>query len=79
MTVHNREIAAAFARIADLLEIRGDNPFRVRAYREAARVLEDMTEPVERMVKDGADLTRIKGIGKDLAEKIKAFVETGRL
>ena len=79
MTVHNREIAAAFARVADLLEIRGDNPFRVRAYREAARVLEDMTEPLERMVKDGADLTRIRGIGKDLAEKIKAYVETGRL
>ncbi len=79
MTVHNREIASAFARIADLLEIRGDNPFRVRAYREAARVLEDMTEPVERMVKDGTDLTGIKGIGKDLAEKINAFVETGRL
>lgn len=79
MTVHNREIASAFTRVADLLEIQGGNPFRVRAYREASRVLEDMTEPVERMVKDGTDLTGIKGIGNDLSEKIKAFVETGRL
>jgi DNA polymerase (family 10) len=42
MPVHNTDIAAAFDEIADLLEIQGDNPFRIRAYRNAARMIGDL-------------------------------------
>lgn len=79
MTVHNSEIAKIFGRVADLMEIKGDNPFRIRAYREASRVIGDMSEQAAQMVMEGRDLTRLKGIGKDLADKIREIVETGHL
>src|SRR5208283_1013837 len=56
------------------------NPFRVRAYRNAARTIRDLPEPVAEIVADpGRKLTDIEGIGKDLAEKIAALVATGKL
>lgn len=79
MPVYNREIEDIFGQVADFLEIRGENPFRIRAYREAARVVGGLSEPVEKMVKQDRDLTEIKGIGRDLAKKIAEIVETGRL
>ncbi len=79
MPVYNREIEDIFGQVADLLEIRGENPFRIRAYREAARIVGGMSEPIEKMVKQGRDLTEIKGIGKDLSKKIEEIIETGRL
>lgn len=79
MTVHNAEIAGTLYRLAELLEIEGANPFRVRAYRNAARTIEALSESVEAMVAGGADLFELPGIGKDLAEKLKEIVETGRL
>ncbi|MBI4001126.1 MAG: DNA polymerase/3'-5' exonuclease PolX [Nitrospira defluvii] len=77
MTVHNADVAAVFEEIADLLEIEGANPFRVRAYRFAARTLRDLSREVADMVEQGEDLTSLPGIGKDLAGKIKEIVETG--
>ena len=77
MPVHNADIAAIFDEIADLLEIEGDNPFRVRAYRVAARTLRDLDRDVAVMVAEGEDLTELPGIGEDLASKIKEIVETG--
>ncbi|MFO8111614.1 MAG: DNA polymerase/3'-5' exonuclease PolX [Desulfosalsimonadaceae bacterium] len=79
MIVHNNEVVEIFSRVADLMEIKGENPFRVRAYREAARVIGDLSEPVAQMVEEGRDLTEYKGIGKDLAEKIREIVKTGHL
>ena len=79
MTVHNAEIARALYRLAELLEIEGANPFRVRAYRNAARTIETLPESVEAMVAGGAELSELPGIGKDLAGKLKEMVETGRL
>lgn len=79
MTVHNNEIGEKFSRVADLMEIKGENPFRVKAYREASRVIGEMSEPAAQMVHEGRDLTELKGIGSDLAEKIREIVETGRL
>lgn len=79
MTVHNSEIGEKFSRVADLMEIKGENPFRVKAYREASRVIGEMSEPAAQMVHEGRDLTELKGIGSDLAEKIREIVETGRL
>ncbi|HMP76210.1 MAG TPA: DNA polymerase/3'-5' exonuclease PolX [Kiritimatiellia bacterium] len=79
MPVHNADIAAAFEEIADLLEIKGDNPFRVRAYRNASRTVGDMGEELRDRVERGDDLTQIAGIGKDLAQKIGQMVITGRI
>ncbi|MBK8377120.1 MAG: DNA polymerase/3'-5' exonuclease PolX [Nitrospira sp.] len=77
MTVHNADVAAAFEEMADLLEIEGANPFRVRAYRFAARTLRDLPAEVAEMVAKGEDLTSLPGIGDDLAGKIKEILATG--
>lgn len=79
MPVHNADIAAAFDEIADLLEIKGDNPFRIRAYRNAARTIGDLGGELRDQVEKGEDLTAIAGIGKDLAQKIGQMVITGRI
>ncbi len=71
-------MAAIFNEIADLLEIKNENPFRIRAYRKAAQNIESLTQDVEEMAKKGA-LEDIPGIGKDLAGKIQEIVATGRL
>ena len=77
MTVRNAEVATAFEEMADLLEIEGANPFRVRAYRFAARTLRDLPAEVGEMVAKGEDLTSLPGIGDDLAGKIKEILSTG--
>ena len=77
MPVHNADIAAIFDEIADLLEIEGANPFRIRAYRNAARTLRDLKREVTAMIAEGEDVTELPGIGEDLASKIKEIVKTG--
>ncbi|MCS6264412.1 MAG: DNA polymerase/3'-5' exonuclease PolX [Nitrospira sp.] len=77
LMVHNADVAAVFEEMADLLEIEGANPFRVRAYRFAARTLRDLPAEVEEMVAKGEDLTSLPGIGDDLAGKIKEILSTG--
>jgi DNA polymerase (family 10) len=77
--VHNRQIADMFGRLADLLEIEGANPFRVRAYRNAARVVGGYPRSLADRLAEGADLTDLSGIGEDLAAKIQTIVRTGRL
>ena len=79
MAIHNNEIRDILEKVADLLEIRGENPFRVRAYHEAARVVESMSEQIARLVADNQDLTQYRGIGKDMAGKIREIAETGTL
>jgi DNA polymerase (family 10) len=76
----NAEIAAVFEHIADLLEFQGANPFRVRAYRNAARTIHDLTESAADILADpNRSLMEIEGIGKDLAEKIATLAQTGTL
>lgn len=71
----NAQIADSFDLIADLLEFTAANPFRVRAYRNGARTVRDLTEPASQIVADAnRSLTDIDGIGKDLADKIKLLV-----
>jgi len=77
--MHNAAIARKFHELADLLEIQGANPFRVRAYRNAASIVEGSSRPLEDRVAEGEDLRGIKGIGEDLAGQIKELVETGDL
>ena len=75
----NAEIARQLDRLADLSELDGDNPFKVRAYRNAAATLRDLERPVEDLLRAGADLTAIKGIGKEIAAKVRTLVETGAM
>ncbi len=77
--MHNTEIAAIFNKLADLLEIEDENPFRIRAYRNAARVISSMSKNFSDLVAENADLTEIPGIGERIAEKIKVIVKTQEL
>jgi DNA polymerase (family 10) len=73
--VDNRQIAQVFAEIADLLEIKGENAFKIRAYRTGADTLAAWVDPVARM--DDAQLRALPGIGKDLAAKIRELSTSG--
>ena len=78
--MENIEIAKTFDEVADLLEIQGANPFRVRAYRNAARTIGTLGTAVQSMLeRDGKALEELPGIGADLAGKIVSLCRTGRL
>lgn len=79
MTIKNIEIARIFNKLADLLELEDENPFRVRAYRNAAATIENLTQDLSEMVKNGEDLTELAGIGEAIAEKIENIVKTNHL
>ena len=72
--IHNTDIADIFDEIADYLDIEDDNPFRVRAYRNAAHTVRGMGPELKDLVARGEDLTRLSGIGKELAAKIAEYV-----
>lgn len=74
----NWEVAQIFLEIAELLDILGENPFKSRAYRKAARVLQNTPLEVEQLARDGR-LKEIPGIGAALEGKIKELVATGKL
>ena len=74
----NLEIAAAFSEIADLLEFKGENPFKIRAYRRAAQRMEAMTTDVASLVETG-EVSQLEGIGSALAAKITEYVHTGKI
>jgi DNA polymerase (family X) len=73
----NADVARTLARLATMLEIDGANPFRVRAYREGARVIESQAEPITTLAAAEGGLAALPGIGKDLAQKILEISETG--
>jgi DNA polymerase (family 10) len=78
--MNNQAIAAVLEQIADLLEFQNSNPFRVRAYRGAARRIRDFSEPLSVIVADGdRNLTDLDGIGKEMAAKIVELLQTGKL
>ncbi len=79
MPIHNHDIAEIFEKVADLLEIEGANPFRVRAYRNAARVVSGLSQSLTDLAARGEDLTRLPGVGQDLAGKIQEIIKTGDL
>ncbi len=73
----NADASRILARLATMLEIDGANSFRVRAYREGARVVESQGEPIATLAAEEGALEALPGIGKDLAQKIRDIVETG--
>ncbi len=73
----NPDVAHLLGTLATMLEIDGANPFRTRAYREAARIVEALPEPVARLAGEAGALEALPGIGKDLAQKIRDLLATG--
>ncbi|HZV47494.1 MAG TPA: DNA polymerase/3'-5' exonuclease PolX [Thermodesulfovibrionales bacterium] len=73
----NQEIVRIFNDIADRLEIKGENPFRIRAYRRAALNIESLSTDIASTPKD--ELMKIPGIGQDLAGKILEYIQTGKM
>lgn len=76
--MRNAEVAAMLNRVADLLEIKGENFFKIRAYREAVRQLDNLTTEVEDLIHDGR-LKDVPGIGEAIEKKIEEYVTTGQL
>ena len=74
----NQQVAVIFKHLANLLEIRGESIFRIRAYRRAAQVIDDLPEDIEAITARG-DLKDLPGIGKDLAGKIQEIIQAGTL
>ena len=76
--MNKNEIAAVLVEIAEILEIKGENPFKVRAYYNAARTLEGLTEDLSALIQS-KQLTELPGIGKNLADHIIELHQTGKL
>ena len=74
----NQEVASFFRKMVDMLEIKGENPFRIRAYQRAAQNIENLAEDIA-LISERKDLDKLPGIGKDLAQKIVEILETGTL
>ncbi len=72
------QIAEVLVTIATLLELKGENPFKTRAYHNAARALESLSEPLDKMVAEQR-LAEVKGIGESIQKKITELVNTGEL
>ncbi|MGO8989128.1 MAG: DNA polymerase/3'-5' exonuclease PolX [bacterium] len=74
----NRELADLFEKMANILEFKGENPFKISAYRRASRIIGDLTEDIEEIVEQGG-LKNIPGIGEGMAQKIEEYLKTGRI
>src|SRR6056297_310013 len=77
--MENLDVARTLSEVADLLEIQGANPFRIRAYRNAVRTVESLTRPLSQMVDEGEDLTELQGVGKQVDAHIRELLQTGQL
>jgi DNA polymerase (family 10) len=77
--MENLDVARTLTTLADLLEIQGANPFRIRAYRNAVNSVNSLSRPLTAMVSAGEDLTELPGVGKGVAHHIVELLETGRI
>jgi len=75
----NSEVAKVFQDIADLLELKGENVFKIRAYQKAARAIEHHPRELKILIDDGEDLQSIPGVGEAIAKKATELVTTGKL
>lgn len=76
--MRNREVADLLFKIADGLDLSGENFFKIRAYRKAGNVIKDLPEDIEKIYKDG-NLTEIEGVGAGIAKKIEEYLTTGKM
>ena len=76
--MNNSEIAEIFQDIAVLLELKGENPFKIRAYQKVARSIKQLTVEVEQLVTEGR-LKEVPGVGEAITKKITELVNAGRL
>ena len=76
--MNNKEIARVFTDIADLLKLKGENPFKIRAYQKAVRSIEHLPVEVEQLVAEDR-LKEIPGVGEAISQKITELVTTGHL
>jgi DNA polymerase (family 10) len=74
----NKELADLFERMADILEFKGENPFKISAYRKASRIIGDLTQDIEEVSEKG-ELKSIPGVGEGMAEKIVEYLKTGKI
>src|SRR5438309_862984 len=77
--ISNDDVARTLERIGDLLEIKGENPFKVRAYRLAATQVENLGDAITDIAAREGNLLGIEGFGPAIAEKVSELLETGRL
>jgi DNA polymerase (family 10) len=75
----NSEVAKVFQDIADLLELKGENVFKIRAYQKAARAIEYYPRELKVMIDEGKDLQSITGVGEAIAKKTIELITTGKL
>ena len=75
----NADIADRLMGLAQLLSAQKENPYKIKAYRRAAKSIRNLSESLEELVREGADLTRYAGIGKGIAGAIRELVESGSL
>jgi len=74
----NKELADLFEKMADILEFKGENPFKISAYRKASRIIGDLTEDIEEIAEQ-EELRNIPGIGEGMAQKILEYLKTGKI
>ncbi len=74
----NSEIAKVFQDIADLLELKGENPFKIRAYQKVASSIKELPIKVEQLVAEGR-LGEVPGVGEAITKKITELITTGKL
>jgi DNA polymerase (family 10) len=77
--MENLDVARTLTLLADLLEIQGANPFRIRAYRNAVNTVKSLSRPLQAMVEGGEDLTELDGVGKNVAAHIVELLATGSI
>jgi DNA polymerase (family 10) len=77
MKAYNEQVVKLFNQYADLLEIAGENPFRIRAYREAARSISNLSKNIADLIDQEFDLKKLPHIGEDLSQKIITIIKTG--
>jgi DNA polymerase (family 10) len=79
LPIHNSDIASQFNQTADLLAIQGANEFRVRAYRNAARVIDNWPKQLREILQQGETIPKLPGVGADLSSKVIELITTGKL
>jgi DNA polymerase (family 10) len=77
--MENLDVARTLTELADLLEIQGASPFRIRAYRNAVNTINSLSQPLKDMVAAGEDLTELPGVGKSVAKYIGEFLTSGSI